>query len=61
MDPNKYFIGHDLRNTGWKEKFRYAKTMESGWDIFTGSSVAYVTVDFKKNVSDLSHHVSTLI
>ena len=35
--------------------------MQSGWEIFTSTSVSYVTVDFRKVVNDLSPANSTLL
>ena len=53
MDPNKYFKGYDQRNAGRKQKIGYAKKRAVWRGIFTLSPVAFVTVDFKKLVSDL--------
>ena len=36
------------------------KNVQFGWEIFTVSPVAYITVDFKKLVSDLFHAGSSL-
>ena len=56
MDPDKYFNGYNLKKAGRKKKFRYAKTCAIWTRIFlTLSPVAYITVDFKKLVSDLFH------
>ena len=55
MDTSKYFIVHNLKNTGWEKAWLYEKNMQSGLERFTLISVAYVAVDFKKVVSDLSH------
>ena len=60
MGPNKYCNGHNLKNIGRKQKVGYAKTMQSGWEIFTLSSIFHITVDFKKVVSDLFHSGSIL-
>ena len=62
MNPNRYFSIHNLKNMGRKLKFGCAKKiMQSGWEIFTLSPVAYITVDFKRLVRDLSQASSTLI
>ena len=37
------------------------KIVQFGWKIFTLSPVAYITVDFKKLVSDLFHVGSAVI
>ena len=37
------------------------ENMQLGWEIFTLRPVAYITVDFKKVVSDLFHARSTLV
>ena len=37
------------------------KNMQSGWEIFTSSPAAYITVDFKKVARDLSHNSSNLV
>ena len=37
------------------------KIVQFGQEIFTLSPVAYITVDFKKLVSDLFHAASTVI
>ena len=61
MDPNRYFSGYNLKNAGRKQKFGYAKNVQFGREIFTLSHVAYITVDFKKLVSDLFHAGSALV
>ena len=45
MDPNKYFSGYNLKSSGRKQKFAFAK--HCARDISTLSSVTYKTVDFK--------------
>ena len=40
MDPNKYFSGYNLKNTGRKQKFGYAKNVQFEQEIFTLSPVA---------------------
>ena len=47
--------------TGWKQKLGMLKNMQSESEIFTSSSVAYLTVNFEKVVSDLSYAGSTLV
>ena len=37
------------------------KNVQFGWEIFTLSPVAYITVDFKKLISDLFHAGSALV
>ena len=37
------------------------ENMQFGWEIFSLSPVAYITVDFKKVVGDLSYAGSTLV
>ena len=37
------------------------ENMQFGWEIFASSQVAYITVDFKKVVSDLFHPGFTLV
>ena len=61
MDPNKCFNGYNLKNAGRKERFGYAKNVQSEREIFTLSPVAYITVHFKKLVSDLFHAGSALV
>ena len=51
MDLNKYFSGYNLKSAGRKQKFGFAKNCAR--EIFTLSSVAYKTVDFKKLLIDL--------
>ena len=54
MNPNKYFSGYNLKNAGMKQKFAYMlKIVQFGREIFTLRPVAYITVDFKKLVSDV--------
>ena len=62
MDSNKYFNGYNLKNAGRKQKFRYAKKCAI-WTrkVFAFSHVTYITVDFKKLVSDLFHARSALV
>ena len=55
MNPNEYFRREANKSLG------VLKIMQSGWEIFTSSSVSYVAGDFKKVVSDLSHADSTVI
>ena len=62
MNPNKYFSGYNLKNAGMKQKFAYMlKIVRFGREIFTLSPVAYITVDFKKLVSDLFHAGSAMV
>ena len=58
MDPNKYLISHNVKNTGRKQRLGYANNMRSGWEICTLNP--YITVEFKKAVTDLAHTGSTL-
>ena len=37
------------------------ENMQFGWEIFTLSPVVYMTVDFRKVVSDLNNASSTLV
>ena len=61
MDPTKYFSGYNLKNAGKNQKLGYAKNVRFGREIFTSTPVAYITVDFKKLVSDLFHAGSALV
>ena len=54
MDPNKYFSGNNLKNTGRKQKFGYAKNV-----LLIQEIVILSPVDFEKFVSDLLHAGST--
>ena len=44
-----------------KQKFGYVKNVQFGREIFTLSPVAYITIDFKKLVSDLAHAGSAVV
>ena len=61
MDPEKYFGGHNLKNTGKKQQAWYVRKYAIWIGNFTLSPVAYITVDFKKVVSDPCHAGSTLV
>ena len=61
MDPDKYFSGHNLKNTARKQKFGYARKYAFGLKICTLRHVAYIAIDFKMMVSDLFHAGSTLV
>ena len=43
------------------ESLGMLKIVQFGWEIFTLSPVAYITVDFKKLVGDLFHAGSAVI
>ena len=65
MYPNKLFRGHNLKNTGRKQKFGYARKYailmgNFHLRIFTFSPVAYIKVELKKVVSDLFHQLLAL-
>ena len=61
MDTDKYFSGYNLKSAGRKQKFGYAKNVQFGREIFTLSLVAYISIDFKKLVSDLFHAGSAMV
>ena len=56
MDPDKYFLGYNLKNAASKQKFRYAKNVQFGWELFTLSPVAYIKLE-----NDLFYAGSTLV
>ena len=56
MDPNKYFRGHNLKNTCKKENKVWICAKKCA--IWTG--LHYITVDFKKLVKELFHSGSAL-
>ena len=60
MDPHKYFSGYNLKNAGGNKSFGMLQNVQFGREIFTLSLEAYVTVDFKKLVSDVFHAGSAL-
>ena len=57
MDTNIYFSVYNLKKAVKKQTLGYDKKiiLQFGWETFTLSAVAYITVDFKKWVSDLCH------
>ena len=61
MDPDGYSSGHNLKNTGLKQEFDYARKYAIclGNSYFKSCRHIYVTVDFKKVVSSEFHHGST--
>ena len=61
MDSDRYFSVYNLKNADKKQNFWSAKNVLFGWEIFTLSPVAYITVDIKKLVSGLFHAGSTLV
>ena len=61
MDPDKYFSGYILKNAGRKQKFGCARKHAIWMGNFISSPVAYITVDFKKMVSDLFQAGCTLV
>ena len=61
MDPNKYFSGYNLKNAEGNKRSGMLKNVQFGRTIFTFSPVAYVTIDFKRLVSDLFHAGSALV
>ena len=61
MDPYKYFSGYNLKNAEGNKSLGMLKNVQLGREIFTVSLVTYITVDFKKLVSDLLHADSALV
>ena len=61
MDPDRYFIGHNLKNKRRKQKFEYTKNRHFGWECSTLYPVAYRTIDFTKVLSDQFHPGSSLV
>ena len=54
MDPDKYFSGYNLKNAqAGNESLDMLKSVQFGREIFILSPLPYITVDFKKLVSDL--------
>ena len=61
MHLNSYFSGYNLKNSGRKQKLGYTKNVQFGWENFTLSLVAYIIVDLKKLISNLSQAYSALL
>ena len=61
MDFKRYFSGYNLKTIGTRQKCRCTEKYVIWTGNFSLSYTSYVTVDFRKVVSDLFYDNSTLV